>query len=56
MVTCLVQLYGSVYGLQKGFFVNTSKDEAGLVERLGALGAGADADGREGMADACEET
>ena len=46
---------GGVNGLQEGLFVDAGDEEAGLVKRFGAFGAGADADCREGVADACEE-
>ena len=47
---------GGLYGLEEGFLVDTGEDEAGVVEALGALGGGADADGGEGMAHGGEET
>ena len=46
---------GDVHALQEAFGVDAGEDEAALVEGLGALGAGADADGREGMANGGEE-
>ena len=46
---------GGVNGLQKAALVDAGEDEAGLVEGLGTLGAGADAHGRERVADAREE-
>lgn len=46
---------GCIHGLQEGPLVDTGEDEAGVVERLGTLGGGADADGREGMAYGGEE-
>ena len=42
-------------GLQQLFLVDAGEDEACVVERLGTLGRGADAHGREGMADRGEE-
>ena len=44
-----------VDGLQEGLFVDAGDEEAGLVKRFGAFRAGADADCRERVADACEE-
>ena len=41
--------------MQQAFGVDAAQNEAALVEGFGTLGAGADADGREGMADAGEE-
>ena len=46
---------GCVDGLQEGLFVDAGDEEAGLVKRFGAFRAGADADCRERVADACEE-
>ena len=46
---------GGLDGLQEALFIDAGQDEAGVVERLGAFGRGADADGREGMADGGEE-
>lgn len=54
-VASAVHLHGGVHGLQKAPLVNAGEDEAGLVKGLGALGRGADADGRERMAYAGEE-
>ncbi len=44
-----------VNGLQEGLFVDAGDEEASLVKRFGAFRAGADADCRERVADACEE-
>ena len=46
---------GCVDGLQEGLFVDAGDEETGLVKRFGAFRAGADADCRERVADACEE-
>ena len=46
---------GGVDSLQEGLFVDAGDEEAGLVKRFGAFRAGADADCRERVADACEE-
>ena len=46
---------GGVNGLQEGLFVDAGDEEAGLVKRFGAFRAGADADCRERVTDACEE-
>ena len=40
-----------LHGLQQPFGVNAAEDEAALVEGLGPLGAGPDADGGDGPAD-----
>ena len=50
------QFYSSVHALEETFLVNSGKDEAGFVEGFWALGAGADADSRERMTYASEET
>ena len=44
-----------VDSLQERFFVDSRNKEASLVERFGAFRAGADADCRERVTDACEE-
>ena len=46
---------GGVDSLQEGLFVDAGDEEAGLVKRFGAFRAGADADCRERVADACKE-
>lgn len=55
MLAVTAELDGSINGLQQGFLVDTCNDEVTLVDGLGALGRGTDADGGEGMADAGEE-
>ena len=50
-----IQRHGGVHCLQQGLLVDAGDDEAGFVDGFGALGGGADADGREGVADGCEE-
>lgn len=49
------ELDGSINGLEQGFLVDTSNDEVTLVDGLGSLSRGTDADGGEGVADAGEE-
>ena len=46
---------GGIDSLQEGLFVDAGDEEAGLIKRFGAFRAGADADCRERVADACEE-
>ena len=46
---------GDVHALQQALGVDARKDKAALVESFRPLGTGADADGREGMADGGEE-
>lgn len=46
---------GYVYALQEALGVNATEHKAALVEGFGALCAGADADGREGVANGGEE-
>ena len=46
---------GNVYALEEALGVDTAQNEATLVQGFGALGGGADADGREGMANGGEE-
>ena len=55
MLTVTTELYGSVYCLEQLLFVDTSNDKVALVDGFGALGTGADADGRERMAYTGEE-
>ena len=50
-----VELDGGVDGLQQAALADACQREAGLVQRLGALGGGADAHRRERMPDAREE-
>ena len=54
-VAAAVHLDRHVHGLQQAGGVDAGQDKAALVQRLGALGAGADADGREGPAHAGEK-
>ena len=56
MVAISAEADGGVDSLKKAVLIDARDDEAGFVESFGALGAGADADGREGMAHAGEET
>ena len=46
---------GYIDALQEALGVDAGEDKAAFVQGFGALGGGADADGREGMADGCEE-
>lgn len=46
---------GNVYALEKALGVDAGEHEAAFVEGFGALCAGADADGREGVANGGEE-
>ena len=55
MVAIQIHLDCSLHGLEQALFVDARQDEAGLVQGFGALGGGADADRREGLADAGEE-
>lgn len=55
MLTVTAELDGGVNGLQQGPLVDTSNDEVTLVDGLGTLGRGADADSGEGVTDAGEE-
>lgn len=55
MLTVTAELDGSINGLEQGFLVDTSNDEVALIDGLGTLGRGTDADGGEGVADAGEE-
>ena len=55
VVVVAVHSDGSIDGLKKALFVDAGEDEACVVEAFGALGGGADADGREGMAYGGEE-
>ena len=55
MLAVTTELDGGVNGLEQGLLVDTSNDEVALVDGLGTLGRGADADSGEGVADAGEE-
>ena len=55
VVTAAVHLDSGVHGLQEILLIDDGENEAGLVKGLWALGAGADAHGRERVAYACEE-
>lgn len=55
MLAVTAELDGGVNGLEQGLLVDTSNDEVALVDSLGTLGRGTDADGGEGVADAGEE-
>ena len=55
MVTGGVHLHRCIYCLEKALLVDAGEDEAGLVQSFGALSAGPDADGREGMTNAGKE-
>ena len=56
VVAVFNKFYCRIDGLEKSLGVDAGENEARLVERLGTLGRGADADSREGMPDAQEET
>lgn len=55
MLTVTAELDGGVNGLEQGLLVDTSNNKVALVDGLGSLSRGTDADGGEGMADAGEE-
>ena len=55
MVAVSVHGDGGLYGLDERLLVDTGEDESGVVETLGALGGGSDADGGERMAHGGEE-
>ena len=54
-ITVLVHLHSHVHCLKQMVAIDTSQDEVAFVQSLGALGASADAHGRERMANAGEE-
>ena len=54
-VAVLDQFHGHVHALQEALGVDAAEHETAFVQGLGALGAGADAHRREGLADAGEE-
>ena len=54
-VVVFIHFNSCINSLQKAFFVDAGEDEACFIECLGAFGAGAYADCREGMTDTCEE-
>ena len=55
VVVVAVHGNGCLYGLEERFLIDTGEYESGVVEALGALGGGADTDGREGMPHGGEE-
>ena len=55
MLTVFAEFYGGIYSLEEALGVDAGNDEVTLVNSLGTLGRGADADGREGMAYTGEE-
>lgn len=55
VVVVAIHCDGGVYCLKKRLFINPGEDESCVVEALGALGRGADADGRERMTYGSEE-
>ena len=54
-MTIIDQRDSNIDTLEQTLGVDSTQDEAAFVQGFGALGGGADADGREGMADAGEE-
>ena len=56
VVAVSVHFHGGIDRLKQTFLVNTGKDKASLVQRLGALGGSSDANSRERLFDAREET
>ena len=55
MLTVLAELYCSINCLKEALLIDASNDEVALVDGFRTFGRGADADGREGMANAGEE-
>ena len=55
MAAVPAKFHCSVNGLEERLGVDAGDDEVGFVDGFRALGAGADADGRERMADTGEE-
>ena len=55
MLTILAELNSSINCLKKTLLINAGNDEVSLVDGFGTLGGGADANGREWMANAGEE-
>lgn len=51
MVTVTAEFNGGIYGLKQGVFVDAGDNEVGFVDGFGTFGAGADADGGEGVTD-----
>lgn len=49
MMPVLAKFNGGIYGLKQGVFVDAGNDEVGFVDGFGTFGAGADADGGEGV-------
>ena len=55
MVAGGVHFNRGVDGLKEALFVDAGEDEAGFVQGFRPFGRCPDADGGEGVADACEE-
>ena len=56
VVALFAKFYGGINGLEKALRVNAGNDEVAFVDGFGPFRTGSDADGREGVADAGEET
>ena len=56
MVAVGIHRNGGIHCLKQVVLIDAGDEEAGLVKGFRALGAGADADSRERMTDAGEET
>ena len=56
ILTVFAEFYGGIYSLEEALGVDAGNNEVTLVYGFRTLGRGADADGREGMADAGEKT
>lgn len=55
VLTVTAKFDGSINGLEQGLLVDTCNDEVALVDGLGTLGRGTDADGGEGVAETGKE-
>ena len=53
--TILDELYGHIHTLEQALGIDAAEHEAAFVKSFGALGAGADAHGGEGMVNGGEE-
>lgn len=51
MVSVTAEFNSSIYGLKQRVFVDAGDNEVGFVDSFGTFGAGADADGGEGVTD-----
>ena len=55
MALVFAEFYCCIDCLKEALLIDTGNDKVGFIDSLWAFGRSADADGREGMTNACEE-